>query len=129
MPRFKFSQVNVFSTEPFLGNPLAVVHGADALSTEQMADIARWTNLSETAFLITPKNPDADYAVRIFSPQVELPFAGHPTLGACHAWLAAGGASKNADSVIQQCLTARLTVWIRLPARQCKSANLTWRAT
>lgn len=103
MPRFKFSQVNVFSTDPLLGNPLAVVHDADSLTTEQMATIARWTNLSETAFLITPTNPDADYAVRIFSPQVELPFAGHPTLGSCHAWLAAGGTPKNADRVVQQC--------------------------
>lgn len=110
MPRFKFSQVNVFSTEPFLGNPLAVVHGADALSTEQMADIARWTNLSETAFLMTPTNPGADYAVRIFSPQVELPFAGHPTLGACHAWLAAGGMPQNADGVVQQCEVGLVTI-------------------
>lgn len=103
MPCFKFSQVNVFSADAFLGNPLAVVHAADSLSTDQMAAIARWTNLSETAFLTTPTNPDADYAVRIFSPQVELPFAGHPTLGSCHAWLAAGGTPKNADRVVQQC--------------------------
>ncbi|MEX0624736.1 PhzF family phenazine biosynthesis protein [Saccharospirillum sp.] len=103
MPCFKFSQVNVFSADPFLGNPLAVVHAADDLSTDQMAAIARWTNLSETVFLITPTNPAADYAVRIFSPQVELPFAGHPTLGSCHAWLAAGGTPKNADRVVQQC--------------------------
>lgn len=103
MSRFKFSQVNVFSSEPFLGNPLAVVHEADSLSTQQMADIARWTNLSETVFLVKPTNPAADYAVRIFSPEVELPFAGHPTLGSCHAWLAAGGKPKNSNCVIQQC--------------------------
>lgn len=110
MPCFKFSQVNVFSTEPFLGNPLAVIHGADALSTKQMADIARWTNLSETAFLVKPTNPEADYGVRIFSPQVELPFAGHPTLGACHAWLAAGGTPQNADRVVQQCEVGLVTI-------------------
>lgn len=110
MPCFKFSQVNVFSTEPFLGNPLAVVHGADALSTEQMAEVARWTNLSETAFLVKPTNPEADYGVRIFSPQVELPFAGHPTLGACHAWLAAEGTPQNADRVVQQCDVGLVTI-------------------
>lgn len=103
MPTFTFSQVNVFSANPFLGNPLAVVHEADSLSAEQMSAIARWTNLSETVFLMTPTNPEADYAVRIFSPEVELPFAGHPTLGSCHAWLVAGGKPKNANSVVQQC--------------------------
>ncbi|WP_028671899.1 PhzF family phenazine biosynthesis protein [Saccharospirillum impatiens] len=103
MPCFTFSQVNVFSADPFLGNPLAVVHGANALSTGQMSAIARWTNLSETVFLIKPTDPKADYAVRIFSPEVELPFAGHPTLGACHAWLATGGKPKNEDRIVQQC--------------------------
>ena len=110
MPGFKFSQVNVFSADPLLGNPLAVVHDADSLSTERMSAIARWTNLSETVFLVKPTNPEADYAVRIFSPQVELPFAGHPTLGACHAWLAAGGRPKNAGRVMQQCEVGLVTI-------------------
>lgn len=110
MGQFTFSQVNVFSTKPFLGNPLAVVHGADALSTGEMAEIARWTNLSETVFLVKPTHPDADYAVRIFSPQTELPFAGHPTLGACHAWLAAGGTPQNEDRVVQQCEVGLVTI-------------------
>ncbi|HET8904763.1 MAG TPA: PhzF family phenazine biosynthesis protein [Saccharospirillum sp.] len=110
MPCFKFSQVNVFSADPLLGNPLAVVHDADALTTEQMASIARWTNLSETVFLLKPSNPEADYGVRIFSPQVELPFAGHPTLGACHAWLAAGGTPQNEDRVMQQCEVGLVTI-------------------
>ncbi|WP_127560191.1 PhzF family phenazine biosynthesis protein [Saccharospirillum alexandrii] len=110
MSRFKFSQVNVFSTDPLLGNPLAVVHDADALTTEQMASIARWTNLSETVFLMKPTNPKADYAVRIFSPEAELPFAGHPTLGSCHAWLAAGGTPNHTEQVVQQCEVGLVTV-------------------
>ena len=83
--------VDVFSGTPFKGNALAVFHGADGLSDEQMADIARWTNLSETTFLMTPTDPAADYAVRIWTTGGELPFAGHPTLGSAHAWLEAGG--------------------------------------
>ena len=82
-----FTQVDVFSTAPLLGNPLAVVHDADDLSDAQMAAFARWTNLSETTFLLTPTDPAADYRVRIFTPRGELPFAGHPTLGSAHAWL------------------------------------------
>ena len=100
---FQFSQVNVFSTDPLGGNPLAVVHGADGLSEARMAALARWTNLSETTFLLPPTNPDADYYVRIFTPARELPFAGHPTLGSCHAWLAAGGKPRKAGLVVQQC--------------------------
>ncbi|PTM87801.1 PhzF family phenazine biosynthesis protein [Dietzia psychralcaliphila] len=87
----RFSQVDVFSHVPFRGNPLAVVHDADGLSETEMAAIARWTNLSETAFLLTPTTEAADYRVRIFTPGAELPFAGHPTLGACAAWHSAGG--------------------------------------
>ena len=85
-----FSQVDVFSSEPFRGNPVAVVLDAQGLTTEQMHRFARWTNLSETTFVLPPADPRADYLVRIFTPSVELPFAGHPTLGTCHAWLAAG---------------------------------------
>ena len=98
-----FRQVNVFSSDPLLGNPLAVVHAADGLSEEQMAGFARWTHLSETTFLLAPTDPDADYRVRIFTPGGELPFAGHPTLGSCHAWLAAGGTPRQSVAVVQQC--------------------------
>src|SRR5271163_692191 len=95
--RFSFAQVDVFTAVPYKGNPLAVVLGADALSTAQMAAFANWTNLSETAFLLRPTDPAADYRVRIFTPSSELPFAGHPTLGACHAWLTAGGKPKSEE--------------------------------
>jgi PhzF family phenazine biosynthesis protein len=98
-----FTQVNVFSADPLGGNPLAVVHTAEGLSEVQMAALARWTNLSETTFLLPPADPDADYYVRIFTPGGELPFAGHPTLGSCHAWLAAGGKPRKTGFVVQQC--------------------------
>ncbi len=99
---FAFQQVDVFSSKPLLGNPLAVVIGADALSDEQMAAFASWTNLSETTFLLEPKAPNADYRVRIFTRQREVPFAGHPTLGSCHVWLAAGGVAKGRE-IVQEC--------------------------
>jgi PhzF family phenazine biosynthesis protein len=99
----RFTQLDVFTATPLLGNPLAVVHDAQGLSDAQMAAFARWTNLSETTFLLPPTGPGADYRVRIFTPDRELPFAGHPTLGSCHAWLAAGGQARNADEVVQQC--------------------------
>lgn len=103
MTDYRFSQVSVFSDHPLGGNPLAVVHDADNLTDEQMAALARWTNLSETTFLLKPTEPDADYRVRIFTPQRELPFAGHPTLGSCHAWLLAGGVPATADHIQQEC--------------------------
>lgn len=103
MSTFRFTQVNVFSTDPLGGNPLAVVHAAEGLSEARMASLARWTNLSETTFLLPPTNPDADYHVRIFTPSRELPFAGHPTLGSCHAWLYAGGKPRKPGLVVQQC--------------------------
>jgi PhzF family phenazine biosynthesis protein len=103
MPTLRFSQVNVFSSSPLNGNPLAVVHDAEDLSEDQMSALARWTNLSETTFLLKPTHPDADYYVRIFTPQGELPFAGHPTLGSCHVWLLAGGEPINANHIVQQC--------------------------
>lgn len=90
MPTFDFKQLDVFSRVPLKGNPLAVVFAADSLSDQQMADFANWTNLSETTFLLTPRDPRADYRVRIFTTLTELPFAGHPTLGSCYAWLQAG---------------------------------------
>src|SRR4051812_44219638 len=97
------SQVDVFGGEPCSGNPVAVVLDADELSSGEMQRLARWTNLSETTFVLPPEDPGADYRVRIFTPVLELPFAGHPTLGTCHAWLAAGGAPKGDDVIVQQC--------------------------
>jgi PhzF family phenazine biosynthesis protein len=99
---FDFQQVDVFSSKPLLGNPLAVVINADALSDQQMAAFANWTNLSETTFLVKPKSPAADYRVRIFNREGEVPFAGHPTLGTCHVWLASGGVAKGSD-IMQEC--------------------------
>ena len=98
-----FSQVDVFTATALRGNPLAVVHDGTGLSDERMADFARWTNLSETTFLLPPTNPEADYRVRIFTPGGELPFAGHPTLGSCHVWLQAGGVPRRAGTVVQEC--------------------------
>jgi PhzF family phenazine biosynthesis protein len=103
MTTFRFTQVDVFTEQPLRGNPLAVVHGADALSDAQMQQFAQWTNLSETTFLLQPSDAAADYRVRIFTPGGELPFAGHPTLGSCHAWLTAGGAPRARGMVVQQC--------------------------
>lgn len=97
-----FRQVDVFASAPFLGNPLAVVVGADDLSDEQMAQIANWTNLSETTFLLNPVHPQADYKVRIFTPQRELPFAGHPTLGSAYVWRSLGGRPKQ-SFIMQEC--------------------------
>lgn len=97
-----FRQVDVFTAEPLLGNPVAVVHGADGMGDDEMQRFARWTNLSETTFLLEPTDPAADYRVRIFTTETELPFAGHPTLGSAHAWLEAGGTPR-ADRVVQEC--------------------------
>lgn len=99
----RFHQLDVFSDQPLKGNPLAVVHGAEGLDEATMAAFARWTNLSETTFLLPPTEPGADYRVRIFTPFGELPFAGHPTLGSCWAWLAAGGQPRRDGEVVQQC--------------------------
>ena len=99
----RFTQVDVFTDRLTLGNPVAVVHDADDLTAQEMADFARWTNLSETTFLRAPTDETADYQVRIFTTRIELPFAGHPTLGSAHAWLEAGGIAKDPDCVIQQC--------------------------
>ncbi|MGL4174933.1 MAG: PhzF family phenazine biosynthesis protein [Dermatophilaceae bacterium] len=102
--------VDVFGAEPFVGNAVAVVHDADGLSDEEMATIARWTKLSETAFLVQPATPGADYRVRIWTTGGELPFAGHPTLGAAHAWLEAGGAARADDAVVQECAAGLVAV-------------------
>lgn len=107
-----FRQVDVFTDAPMLGNPVAVVHDASGISEEDMQAFARWTNLSETTFLLPPTDPAADYRVRIFTPTTELPFAGHPTLGSAHAWLEAGGApAAGADGqVVQECGVGLVTL-------------------
>lgn len=99
----RFQQIDVFATKPFSGNPLAVVLDAEGLSTEEMQHFARWTNLSETTFLLPATSPEADYRVRIFTLARELPFAGHPTLGTCHAWLASGGVPREPNLIVQEC--------------------------
>jgi PhzF family phenazine biosynthesis protein len=107
---FQFRQVDVFTDTPYLGNPVAVVLGADGLSDEQMQQFANWTNLSETTFVLPPRASGADYLVRIFTGARELPFAGHPTLGTCHAWLEAGGRPADPDAVVQECGAGLITV-------------------
>jgi len=97
-----FHQVDVFTTTPYLGNPVAVVLDAEDLNTEQMQRFAHWTNLSESTFVLPPTDPGADYRVRIFTPVAELPFAGHPTLGTCHAWLATTGNTRAAGDFVQE---------------------------
>jgi PhzF family phenazine biosynthesis protein len=109
MPR-PFTQIDVFTTAPYRGNPVAVVLDGTGLSTEEMQRFANWTNLSETTFVLPPSEPEADYHVRIFTPVAELPFAGHPTLGTCHAWLEAGGTPKQADTIVQQCTAGLITI-------------------
>lgn len=106
----QFRQVDVFTTKPYFGNPLAVVLGADGLTSEQMQRFAHWTNLSETTFVLEPEDDRADYRVRIFMPTGELPFAGHPTLGTCHAWLEAGGRPRQSGRVSQQCGAGLVTI-------------------
>jgi PhzF family phenazine biosynthesis protein len=98
-----FRQVDVFTTTPYLGNPVAVVLDADGLSVEQMQRFARWTNLSETTFVLPPTSDSADYRVRILTPSTELPFAGHPSLGTCHAWLEEGGEPADGGPIVQEC--------------------------
>ena len=98
-----FAQVDVFSAEPYRGNPLAVVVDAGGLSADVMQRFANWTNLSETTFLLPPSDPGADYRVRIFTGSEEFPFAGHPTLGSAHAWLEAGGIARQDGMLVQEC--------------------------
>src|SRR3954467_4243437 len=100
MPR-PLREVDVFTATPYTGNPVAVVHDADGLSGEEMQRFANWMNFSETTFLLPPEQAGADYRVRIFTPVLELSFAGHPTLGTCHAWLEAGGGAR--ERVVQEC--------------------------
>jgi len=104
-----FAQVDVFSAIPFRGNPVAVVLDGDGMSTERMQRVAHWTNLSETTFVLPPTTPAADYRVRIFTPSEELPFAGHPTIGTCHAWLARNPQHAG-DTVVQECEAGLITL-------------------
>ena len=107
----RFRQVDVFTDAPYAGNPVAVVLDADDLDTATMQRVARWTNLSETTFVLAPTSPDAHYRVRIFTPVLELPFAGHPTLGTCHAWLAAQPAPPPSNEVlVQECAAGLIRV-------------------
>ncbi|WP_146363944.1 PhzF family phenazine biosynthesis protein [Arthrobacter yangruifuii] len=105
-----YSEVDVFSEEPYRGNALAVVHDADGLGDEEMQRFAAWTNLSETTFLLPPSSPEADYRVRIFTGREELPFAGHPTLGSARAWLGAGGSPRANGTVTQECAAGLVPV-------------------
>lgn len=106
----KYQEVDVFSSTPYLGNPLAIVHDADGLTAEEMQRFAKWTNLAETTFLLQPQDPGADYRVRIFSATQEFPFAGHPTLGSAFAWLEAGGTPNNKGEIVQECGAGLVTV-------------------
>jgi PhzF family phenazine biosynthesis protein len=122
-----FQQVDVFTSLPLKGNPLAVVAGADALTDAQMSAFANWTNLSETTFLLKPTLPDADYRVRIFTTTQELPFAGHPTLGSCHVWLASGG-KPHGNEVVQECGIGRVRIrreagWLSFAAPELRRAG------
>ena len=101
--RRRFRQVDVFTDTNYLGNPVAVVLDSEGLSADEMQRFAHWTNLSETTFVLPPTAAEADYRVRIFTPVLELPFAGHPTLGTCHAWREAGGRPKRAEIAVQEC--------------------------
>jgi PhzF family phenazine biosynthesis protein len=105
-----FSEVDVFTSIPYRGNPVAVVLDGDGLSAEEMQRVAHWMNLSETTFVLPPAAPGADYRVRIFTPVAELPFAGHPTLGTCHAWLAAGGTPQEPGVIVQECAAGLVTL-------------------
>ena len=113
MTSLDFFELDVFATVPFSGNPLAVVAGGDALTTEQMQSIASWTNFSETTFLLTPESPAADYRVRIFTPTEEFAFAGHPTLGSAKAWLELGGEPKSPGCVVQECGVGEVEVRVQ----------------
>ncbi|GAA2200939.1 PhzF family phenazine biosynthesis protein [Sinomonas flava] len=105
-----FSQVDVFTSEFLRGNPVAVVHDAEGIPDEEMAAFARWTNLSETTFLLPPTQAGADYRLRIFTPGGELPFAGHPTLGSARAWLEAGGVPAASGRIVQECEVGLVTL-------------------
>ena len=107
---FTIHMIDVFGSGPLSGNPLAVVTGADTLTTDDMQRLTRWFNLSETTFLLPPTHPQADYRVRIFSLDREMPFAGHPTLGTCHAWLSENGLPKSETGIVQECGAGLVTI-------------------
>ena len=130
MPQRRFCQVDVFTAEPYKGNPVAVVLDGDGLDAAQMQAIARWTNLSETTFVSRPGNPEADYRLRIFTPTGELPFAGHPTIGSAHAMLASGFRPRRAGELVQECgvglvrmRTGEEGIRIALPSAQFRPAG------
>lgn len=110
MTELKLDLVDVFGARALRGNPLAVVRGAHGWDQARMLALTQWLGFSETTFLLPPTDPAADYQVRIFYPAGELPFAGHPTLGTCFAWLAAGGAAARAGVVVQQCAAGLVEV-------------------
>ncbi|MEV6172604.1 PhzF family phenazine biosynthesis protein [Streptomyces sp. NPDC051954] len=105
-----FVQVDVFALSPYSGNPVAVVLDGTELTDEEMQRLARWTNLSETTFVLPPTVPEADYRLRILTPDGELPFAGHPTLGSARAWLDGGGMPQHTDRIVQECAAGLVTV-------------------
>jgi PhzF family phenazine biosynthesis protein len=105
-----YREIDVFTGEAYRGNALAVVLDAADLDAERMQQFARWTNLSETSFLLPASDPQADYRVRIFTPTSELPFAGHPSLGTCHAWLETGGVPRQSGRIVQQCALGRVAL-------------------
>lgn len=108
--RRAFRQVDVFTDEPYRGNPVAVVHDAAGIDDARLQRFAQWTNLSETTFLLPPAATGADYRVRIFTPASELPFAGHPTLGTCHAWLEAGRVARDPALIVQECAAGLIPI-------------------
>jgi PhzF family phenazine biosynthesis protein len=105
-----FYEIDVFSTMPYSGNALAVVLDGQGLTGSEMQRFARWTNLAETTFVFPPSRAGADYQVRIFTPTMELPFAGHPTLGTCHAWLSSGGTPADPEIIVQECAAGLITI-------------------
>ncbi len=128
----KFVQVDVFTDKPFRGNPVAVVLDAEGIDTDAMQSIARWTNLSETTFVVPPRSATADYRVRIFTPRAELPFAGHPTIGTAHALLEAGICTARDGVLVQECdagLVAleqdlpRKLLWLTMPAARLEALD------
>jgi len=113
MPTYQFKQVDAFTSRPFYGNPVAVVLGADGLATDEMQRIAAWTNLSETTFVLRPTIPEPAYRLRIFTPSHELPFAGHPTIGSCHAVLEAGVVTPDDGRLVQECGAGNLPLRVQ----------------
>jgi PhzF family phenazine biosynthesis protein len=105
-----YKQIDVFTATPYFGNPLAVVLDGSGLDDAAMQRFARWTNLSETTFVLPPTQSTADYRLRIFTPGGELPFAGHPTLGSCHAWLESGGQPKSKEFIVQECAKGLINI-------------------